>query len=627
MLFKYVLFVVGLALTVSTMSSNTAINTQNMKTIFEAVKPYSDLSNAFYSIKGLALLGDKLDAQNAKEVCEFAKAKVDSTKLESIFQASSLVSLIPGCSLDTAAFKTAMTKGETSKNVAELYYFVSASENLKMKFDSKKMAKTLTDALKADSSIVNQGYSLHIASVLAENNQVFYDSIEDILDQADEVDKTSLQYEGGVGTTSIVLEGIYALAEKFKAFPAKLTNERLGKFVNYLSSKRYVSTLKGAYFLLRAADKLSNNKFAVPLILNRMSSAMVNKESSNLLVSVTTILGGAIKDAQINLDALKAVTSEGKSSLFAAKKPFTIKSSDGTSFEVKLVDGDAQPGFYTVTVGLNGDKRLFLAKNSVKVKVTTKVNIADLYMGVFERDNTNPQLKKYDSKTMNLDADQQSKFKVRFALKDATKNSLIEAHQVFVKFTEVASGREIIYLAETGLSKTYDVEIDFSTNGKNFRYQSGAYNVDLIVSDALFENPTMLKLSSMKIKFTDKQLNGLDKTSMYKKKDEIKHMFRKPEKTPPKSISTVFAVLCLVPFCLVIFLWMKIGFNFNKFQVTLPAIVFHLSLAGIFGLFYCYWIKINMFVTIKYLAGIGLVTLISGNKLLKSLAAYKEKSN
>lgn len=127
--------------------------------------------------------------------------------------------------------------------------------------------------------------------------------------------------------------------------------------------------------------------------MNRISPAYVNRDSSNLLVSVTTLLGGAVKDAQINLDALKAVSSNGKA-LITAKKAFTIKSSDRTAFEVKLVDGDAQPGFYTVTIGLNGDKRLFLAKNSVEIKVTTKVNIVDMYMGVFERDNTNPQLKK-----------------------------------------------------------------------------------------------------------------------------------------------------------------------------------------------------------------------------------------
>ena len=74
-----------------------------------------------------------------------------------------------------------------------MYYYVLTAETLKLKLDSKKVAKSLTDALKADSSIVNQGFSLHIAAKLEENNKPFYDSIEDILDQADEVDKIMLQ--------------------------------------------------------------------------------------------------------------------------------------------------------------------------------------------------------------------------------------------------------------------------------------------------------------------------------------------------------------------------------------------------------------------------------------------------
>jgi hypothetical protein len=50
-----------------------------------------------------------------------------------------------------------------------------------------------------------------------------------------------------------------------------------------------------------------------------------------------------------------------------------------------------------------------------------------------------------------------TKFSVKFSLK--SKNSLIEAHQTFVKFTEAKSAREIIYLAEAGLSKQYSAEI------------------------------------------------------------------------------------------------------------------------------------------------------------------------
>ena len=56
------------------------------------------------------------------------------------------------------------------------------------------------------------------------------------------------------------------------------------------------------------------------------------------------------------------------------------------------------------------------------------------------------------------DADQQSKFIVKFMIREKSKNAAVEAHQAFLKFTS-ATGREIIYLAEAGLAKQYSAEI------------------------------------------------------------------------------------------------------------------------------------------------------------------------
>jgi len=628
---RTLLCLLGLVLTASAMSKNSVINPQSLRKVFEGVKPYSDLSNAFYSIKGLDLLGDKaLDAQSAKEVCEFAKAKVDKNSLESIHYATSLATLIPNCVLDIASFQATLAKGESSTNVPELFYFVMTLETLKKTFDSKKVAKSLTDALKTDSSILNQGYSLHIAAKLADGFKPFYESIEDILEQADEVDKTSLQYEGGVGTTSIVLEGIFALSEKLNKLSVKFTNDRLGKFVNYLISKRSPTNIKSAYFLLRTANKLSNNKFTVPLFLNRMSPVSISAATSDLLVSVTTILGGPVKDSQINLDALTGISKNQKGSLFSGKKTFTAKSSDRTSFNVKLVEENKQlnSGFYDVVCSLNADKKYFLKTNSVEVKVTTKISVTDVNLGVSDRDTSQPKLVKFEAKPLEFEGDKQSKFTLKFGIKDQVKNALTEAHQTFLKFTDKKSGREIIYLAEAGLTKTYSVEIDFSTNAKNFRHKSGTYSVELIVSDPLFENPTILKVSEMKLDFGSETSDaGLEKSTLFNKKENIKHLFRQPEKRPPTVVSTVFALLCFAPLALLIILWFKIGFNFSKFEFSLSGLIFHVSLTAIFALFYCYWIEINMFTTIRYLGIIGLVAMVSGNKLLKNLASKKLKTN
>ena len=186
------------------------------------------------------------------------------------------------------------------------------------------------------------------------------------------------------------------MSEKFNALPAKFTSERLGKFVNYLISKRFPTNIKSAYYLLKAASKLSNNKFLVPLFVSRQSPVSVTSDSSNLLVSLTNLLGGPSKEAQLNLEALSATSAVSKASLFAVKKSFTAKSSDRSTFDVKLVDANAKltPGFYAVTVGLNGPKNFFLVKNTVEIKVTTKVTVANVQMSVSDVDTTNPKFEK-----------------------------------------------------------------------------------------------------------------------------------------------------------------------------------------------------------------------------------------
>jgi oligosaccharyltransferase complex subunit delta (ribophorin II) len=153
-----------------------------------------------------------------------------------------------------------------------------------------------------------------------------------------------------------------------------------------------------------------------------------------------------------------------------------------------------------------------------------------------------------------LNADQHSKFYLRFGLK--SKNTPVEAHQTFVRFADQKSGREIIFLAQA-TNKQYSAEVDFSTNAKNFRHQSGIYTVELFVSDPLFENPIRTKLGDIKLTFLDNASSAAaaqNKATLHAPKPEIKHLFRPPEQTPPAIVSTVFTVLCLVPFALLLVL-------------------------------------------------------------------------
>lgn len=47
---------------------------------------------------------------------------------------------------------------------------------------------------------------------------------------------------------------------------------------------------------------------------------------------------------------------------------------------------------------------------------------------------------------------------------------------------------------------------------------------------------------------------------------------------------------------------------------------------GIFVLFGIFWLKLNMFVTLRYLIGLGIITFLAGNKLLSHIAKAHKAS-
>jgi hypothetical protein len=194
-----------------------------------------------------------------------------------------------------------------------------------------------------------------------------------------------------------VLEGIFALSEKSNKLPAKFDQARLAKFVNYLTSKRFPTNVKSAYHLLRASQKLANNQLSVPLILNRLSQVSVSAAQPNLLVSITNILGLPTKNDMVVV--AESSKSQSGAVLVAGKMQFQSKSSDGTTFELKVIDKEQKPAdYYEITVSatpkVGADKRFFLVEKSVNVKITTVADVTDIQIGVADRDQSTPKLSK-----------------------------------------------------------------------------------------------------------------------------------------------------------------------------------------------------------------------------------------
>lgn len=90
----------------------------------------------------------------------------------------------------------------------------------------------------------------------------YANSINDLVQQADEVDGRVLQYEGGIGTTALVFNAFYEVAEKAD-LPVKIDPKQLAKFASYFTTKRHVATLRSAYYLTKVFKHLADNKVSI----------------------------------------------------------------------------------------------------------------------------------------------------------------------------------------------------------------------------------------------------------------------------------------------------------------------------------------------------------------------------
>ncbi|XP_016381372.1 dolichyl-diphosphooligosaccharide--protein glycosyltransferase subunit 2-like, partial [Sinocyclocheilus rhinocerous] len=103
----------------------------------------------------------------------------------------------------------------------------------------------------------------------------------------------------------------------------------------------------------------------------------------------------------------------------------------------------------------------------------------------------------------------------------------------------------------------------------------------------------------------------------------LQHLFREPEKKPPTVVSNAFTALVLSPFLLLLILWFKLGANISNFTLSPSTILFHIGHAAMLGLMYVYWTHLNMFQTMKYLAIIGSLTFLAGNRMLAQKAVKR----
>ncbi|XP_054265944.1 dolichyl-diphosphooligosaccharide--protein glycosyltransferase subunit 2-like [Macrosteles quadrilineatus] len=618
----------------TTTSFLSASERSRLHQVFTASLDGKDLPTTYYSVIGLKAQGGSVP--NDKEICKTLIAAAGGTPtVETLFYVTGTWKALGNCpgTLPTANIVKKLTGvlELESSSVPDLYYASLALSSLGQKLpDTAKLLKNLQAALKKDDSTASLGYAFHIGAVAGGDVNVIFNRIEDAIVQADEVDGKFLQFEGGLSITALIVSGAYKLAAVANK-PPPISGEQAVKFANYFLSRRSVQTPKGAHSLLDVLSILTNNKYHIPVVVSLAGPGVVSQDQPKVSVKVTNLLGQPLtSDLSVTVES---ATRSADDVVVLSKKKFE-PTSDKTVFSVNLMDSKPEPGLYRLSVSAvpaKSDPRLVGNIGvTLPLKVMATVTVDTFELGVGDSDQTTqPKFDKVVFPTKLgrvLELDTQQKLVVRFTLKDKNSGKPLNVHQAFLRFENKATLQEIIFVAEVDPNNQgYRFDLDMGAKAADFGQLSGTYSLNLIVGDVILSNSFSWLLADTKLKLALDSTQAPPSTSIYQPKPEIKHLFREPERRPPVVVSTLFTGLVAVPFLILLILWAKLGVNISNFPFSLSALGFHLGLGAIFTLFGFFWLQLNMFQTLKYLLGLGVVTFLSGNQLLARIATSRKK--
>jgi oligosaccharyltransferase complex subunit delta (ribophorin II) len=599
-----------------------------------STEPYGELSTPYHVLRGLQALGTSSSENEdrfKKSACAYAISHIETTSdLQSLFYISSIAaelgsSCLPDFVKKKSHIQSVVSEAlESEQTMEKFYYSTSINTNLGLGVNSESVLASVLTALDDDETIQNTALAFLTASQLPDVDlTAIYDLVEDVVAQADET-PTTLYYDS-LETTSNVITGIFAMATTTGEAPA-ITSEQATKFGNYLLTNTYTVDVARLAYVLAAAIALDRNEYVVPCSLLLTSSGYVSRANPDIQVRLATILGSP-PPTEFTVTVMTVTHQEGDET--SPKKK--LKSENGI-YSYNLFQEVSSPGVYTLTFStesVGGSPVVKLTETPLQVTISFEVTIGSAELSLSDREHGTTakkiSLEYPNSSKETLEADQHSKVVMKFTLVDKETKKSALVHQAFVRLTR---GQHEIFFVATANKKTlqYTFELDMVTAAEDFGSLSGSYAMSLIVGDFALENPFSWDIGSVTLQFAGSTTDtGDEEDYTYRAKPEIQHMFRPDEKRPPKVISSTFTVLVLSPLALLLVLWVGIGFNVSGLGTGgLWAVVFHISLGGIFVVYYLFWWKLNMFDTMKLLALLSVPTFLAGNRMLKRIASSNQ---
>uniref|UniRef100_A0A8C9FAT4 Dolichyl-diphosphooligosaccharide--protein glycosyltransferase subunit 2 n=1 Tax=Pavo cristatus TaxID=9049 RepID=A0A8C9FAT4_PAVCR len=530
-------------------------------------RPFADLQAAYHSIVGLHSLG--LRVADEKAACNFIKSHVDSSSVDSLFYAAQSIRVLSGCEVtisnETRELLLAAVSEDSS--ITQIFHAVGALSSFGLPLASQEALSALTARLSKEENVLIRILVLCIVSTIKMIDQII-------------------------------------------------------QLMNAIFSKKNFETLSEAFSVARAAGSLSHNRYHLPVVVVPDGPAAVSHHQPVLRLQVTDVMSKPLTQASVKLDYARSASTK------ATVLQQTAFALSGEVFELNFMNVKPASGYYDFSISVDGDNRFIANKVELKVKVSTEVGITNVDLSTVDKDQSiAPKTTRvaYPAKAKgSFTADSHQNFALSFQLIDVNSGADLIPHQTFVRLHNQKTGQEVVFVAEPDSKNVYKFELDTSERKTEFDSASGTYTLYLIIGDATLENPILWNVADVVIKFPEEDVpSTVQSKNLFVPKPEIKHLFREPEKRPPTVVSNTFTALILSPLLLLLILWIKIGANISNFSFAPSTIVFHMGHAAMLGLMYVYWTQLNMFQTLKYLAILGGVTFLAGNRMLAQKAVKR----
>ncbi|MBA0790934.1 hypothetical protein Gohar_015548, partial [Gossypium harknessii] len=572
-----------------------------------AVSGASSLLDFYYSVGGLVLIKD-----------QSSEADVHLADAEGVFRSVKIYlgRLRPTISVELAvdvAFSQSDGRWRYSSNNPESSAFAAGIA-----------LETLAGIVSLASSEIDQS----LISTLKNDIIKLFDSIEKYDDGALYFDDKLVdghEYQGPLSTTSSVLRGLTA----FAAVTAENLNLPGDKMLGLAKFFLGICVPGDAKDFFNQIDSLAC------LESNRQGFSL-----GSFNVGVSTVLGSEVPSLTVKL--VGAFSSGSKDASLVESQELNFDKTSGLHILndlPKSIDVGSYTFVFEVVFHEPEHEEVYFmgSQTKVPISVTGLIKVENSEIAVLDSDlGSIESQKKLDlagKNAISLSANHLQKLRLSFQLTTPHGRSF-KPHQAFLKLRHESKVEHIFVVGNSG--KQFEIVLNFLGLVEKFFYLSGKYDMELTIGDAAMENSLLVAIGHIELDLPEAPEKAprpppqpVDPYSRYGPKAEITHIFRAPEKRPPQELSLAFLGLTILPLLGFLIGLLRLGVNLKNFP-TKPvpatfAVLFHVGIGAVLLLYVFFWVKLDLFQTLKLLGFLGVFLVFVGHRILSHLAAASAK--